>query len=59
MSKIKVEDLPGFNILDSFNSIEDIKDWMQISINEDKTIEDFEQSANTLIAAIDKIKKLN
>lgn len=59
MSKIKVEDLPGFNILDSFNSIEDIKDWMKISINEDKTIEDFEQSANTLIAAIDKIKKLN
>lgn len=60
MNKIKVSELPDFDVLDSIKTVDDVKDWLEISLQEDKTIEDFRYTMQLLINAIDKnISKMN
>lgn len=57
---IKVSELPDFDVLDSIKTVDDVKDWLEISLQEDKTIEDFRYTMQLLINAIDKnISKTN
>lgn len=60
MNKIKVSELPDFDVSDSIKTVDDVKDWLEISLQEDKTIEDFRYTMQLLINAIDKnISKMN
>lgn len=60
MNKIKVSELPDFDVSDSIKTVDDVRDWLEISLQEDKTIEDFRYTMQLLINAIDKnISKMN
>lgn len=60
MNKIKVSELPDFDVSDSIKTVDDVKDWLEISLQEDKTIEDFRYTMSLLIKAIDKnISRMN
>lgn len=58
--KIKVSELPSFDASDSIKTVDDVRDWLETSLQEDKTIEYFRHTMGILIKAIDKnISKLN
>lgn len=60
MSKIKVEDLPSFDASDHIKTVEDVRDWLETSLQEDRTIQDFRHTLSFIIRSIDKnISKLN
>ncbi len=60
MSKIKVEDLPSFDASDHIKTVEDVRDWLETSLQEDETIEDFRNTLDIIIRSIDNhISKLN
>lgn len=60
MSKIKISELPSFDASDSIKTIDDVRDWLETSLQEDQTIEDFRHTMGIIIKAIDKnISKLN
>lgn len=60
MSKVKISELPDFDAADSIKTIDDVKDWLETSIQEDKTFEDFKITLQIIIRGIDKhISNLN
>lgn len=60
MSKIKISELPSFDASDSIKTVDGVRDWLETSLQEDKTIEDFKRTMEIIIKAIDKnISKMN
>lgn len=56
MNKNKVSELPNFEVTDCIKTVADIKDWMEISIQEDEGLLDIEYTLKLLMKAIDRIK---
>lgn len=60
MNKIKVSELPDFDASESIKTVDDVKDWLKISIQEDNSFEEFKMSLDICIKAIDNhISKMN
>lgn len=60
MSKIKVGELKSFDASDHIKTVEDVRDWLETSLQEDETIEDFRNTLDIIIRSIDKnIRKMN
>lgn len=53
----KISELPVFDASDSIKNIQDAKDWMEISIQEDNTIDELKNSLLVILKAIDKINQ--
>lgn len=56
-NKIKVSELPVFDAVDYIKTVDDIKGWMQTSIDEDEGLLDLEYTLKLLLKAIDRIKE--
>ena len=54
----KISELPVFDASESIKNIQDAKDWMRVSIEEDETLDEFKNSLLVLLKAIDKINQL-
>lgn len=53
----KISELPVFDASDSIKNIQDAKDWMEVSIQEDNTIDELKNSLLVILKAIDKINQ--
>ena len=53
---MKIEELPKFDVTGGIKTVDDIKDWMGVSIQEDDGILDIEYTLKLLMKAIDRIK---
>ena len=51
-----IEKLPTFDVTDGIKTVDDIKDWMKVSIQEDDGILDVEYTLKLLMKAIERIK---
>lgn len=53
----KISELPVFDASDAIKNIQDAKDWMEVSIQEDNTLDELKNSLLVILKAIDKINQ--